>query len=293
MSAAIIDGKKLAAALREKVADAASSLPRPPGLAVILAGEDPASEIYVRNKLKAAREAGFFVQASRFPANISEKEMRQEITRLNQDPSVDGILLQLPLPPHLPRADLIASIAGEKDVDGLTPIQAGLLVQGHEQAVIPCTALGCLLLAQSTGTALRGANALVIGRSELAGRPLALLLLARDCTVTIAHSASRDLPSLARRADLLAVAAGRAEMVRGSWIKPGALVLDIGINRRGDKSLTGDVAFAEAVEVAGAITPVPGGAGPMTIACLLYNAYQLACRSQDRQRTLSALAAAG
>ena len=284
MSARIIDGNAIAAALRETVAGEVARLSREhalvPGLAVVLVGDDPASSIYVRNKVKRTAEAGVRSSDHRLPADVSEFDLLAMIGRLNADPLVHGILVQLPLPPHLNATTAIQAIDPAKDVDGLHPDTVGRLASGMP-TLIPCTPLACIILAKGVHESLAGLEAVVVGRSNIVGRPLAQLLLAENATVTIAHSKTRDLPGVCRRADLLIAAVGRPELVRGSWIKPGATVLDVGINRipgDGDKKrLVGDVAFAEAVEVAGAITPVPGGVGPMTIACVLVNTVRAAC----------------
>jgi methylenetetrahydrofolate dehydrogenase (NADP+)/methenyltetrahydrofolate cyclohydrolase len=284
MSARLIDGKAHAATLRQAVAAAAVSL-KPqnivPGLAAVLVGVDPASEVYVRSKGKASEEAGLASFQHRLQASTSEAELLALVTRLNADPAVDGILVQLPLPKQIDPQRVIDAIDPAKDVDGFHARNVGRLWSGGD-ALVPCTPWGCLLLLRATLGSLVGAEAVVIGRSNIVGKPMAALLLAEHCTVTLAHSRTRDLPSVARRADILVAAIGKAEMVRGSWVKPGAAVIDVGINRvagEGGKSrLVGDVAFAEAAEVAGAITPVPGGVGPMTIACLLRNTVVAACR---------------
>jgi methylenetetrahydrofolate dehydrogenase (NADP+) / methenyltetrahydrofolate cyclohydrolase len=281
----LIDGKAAAAALRQRVAAAAADLAARyatvPSLAAVLVGEDPASEIYVRSKAKATREAGLAGIEHRLPAATSEAELLRLIDTLNADPAVDGILVQLPLPPQIDPQRVIEALDPAKDVDGFHPRNVGRLWSGGE-ALVPCTPWGALLLLRQAMGALAGADAVVIGRSNIVGKPMAALLLAENCSVTLAHSKSRDLPAIARRADILVAAVGRAELVRGTWIKPGAVVIDVGINRlpgEGGKSrLVGDVAFAEAQGIAGAITPVPGGVGPMTIACLLRNTLLAACR---------------
>jgi len=248
----------------------------------VLVGDDPASQIYVRSKGKAAIEAGIASFEHRLPATTSEPELLALLARLNEDPAVDGILVQLPLPRQIAAQRVIAAINPAKDVDGFHAENVGKLWSGGD-ALVPGTPYGCLLLLRATlGSRLAGADAVVIGRSNIVGKPMAALLLAENCTVTLAHSQSRDLPALARRADILVAAVGRAELVRGSWIKPGATVIDVGTTRlpgeAGKSRLVGDVAFAEAQGVAGAITPVPGGVGPMTIACLLRNTLIAACR---------------
>jgi methylenetetrahydrofolate dehydrogenase (NADP+)/methenyltetrahydrofolate cyclohydrolase len=270
MTARILDGKALGARLRAGLAARIATLPFKPGLRVVRVGEDPASGVYVRNKDRAAAEAGFDSATIHLPESTTEADLLAEITRLNADPSVDGILVQLPLPAHIRAEAAIAAVDPRKDVDGFHPLNAGRLAAG-EPGLVPCTPRGVMHLLAEAGVALRGARALVLGRSQIVGRPMAQLLLGADCTVTIAHSRTRDLPAECRRAEILIAAAGRAEMVRGDWIAPGAVVIDVGINRLPDGKLVGDVAYAEAVGHAGAITPVPGGVGPMTIACLLEN----------------------
>jgi methylenetetrahydrofolate dehydrogenase (NADP+)/methenyltetrahydrofolate cyclohydrolase len=276
--AAIIDGKAIAARLCADVAKAVAGLVRDhgltPGLAVVLVGDNAASEVYVRNKGRQTTAAGMASFEIKVPATTSEAELLDIVRALNIREDVDGILVQLPLPPHIDAGRIIEAIDPVKDVDGFHPINAGRLATG-QRALVPCTPLGCVMLAKTVRTDLTGMEAVVIGRSNIVGKPVAQLLLAENCTVTIAHSRSRDLASIARRADLLIAAVGQPEMVRGDWIKPGAIVIDVGINRvpgdGGRHRLVGDVRFAEAREVAGAITPVPGGVGPMTIACLLRN----------------------
>ena len=287
MTAAIIDGKAEAARLRAQVAHYVAGLPYQPGLAVVLVGDDPASAVYVRNKDRAAKEAGLAVQTVRLPATTPETELLAVVARLNADPAVDGILVQLPLPAPL-RADVvIAALDPAKDVDGLTTINAGRLAQGRPimaldshggEVLAPCTPRGVMKLLATIRPSLAGARALVLGRSALVGRPVAAMLTAMDATVTVAHSRTRDLAAECRRADILVAAVGRPEMVRGDWIAPGAVVIDVGINRLADGRLMGDVAYAEAAAVAGAITPVPGGVGPMTIACLIENTVAAAVR---------------
>jgi len=283
--ARLIDGKAHAAALRAGIAEAAAVLKARdgvvPGLAAVLVGDDPASQVYVRSKGKATTEAGLASFEHRLPARASEAELLALVARLNADPSIDGILVQLPLPRQIAPQRVIEAIDPAKDVDGFHPENVGRLWSGG-RALVPCTPYGSLLLLRETLGSLAGAEAVVLGRSTIVGRPMAALLLQENCTVTTAHSQSRDLPTIVRRADILVAAVGRAALVRGSWIKPGATVIDVGINRvpgEGGKSrLVGDVAFAEALGVAGAITPVPGGVGPMTIACLLRNTLIAACR---------------
>jgi methylenetetrahydrofolate dehydrogenase (NADP+)/methenyltetrahydrofolate cyclohydrolase len=270
MTATIIDGRAVAAALRARVAQQVAALPYRPGLAVVLVGDDPASAVYVRNKDRAAAAAGIAAQTIRLPAATGEAELIALVARLNADAEVDGILVQMPLPPQIRSTAVIDAIDPAKDVDGLNPVNAGRLAAGRP-GLVPCTPAGVMKLLAEAGVALAGARALVLGRSVLVGRPMAALLTAADATVTVAHSRTRDLPAECRRAEVLVAAAGRAQMVRGDWIAPGAVVIDVGINRLPDGKLVGDVAFAEALAIAGAITPVPGGVGPMTIACLLEN----------------------
>jgi methylenetetrahydrofolate dehydrogenase (NADP+) / methenyltetrahydrofolate cyclohydrolase len=281
--ASIIDGKAIAAQVRSevaaKVAQRVSRGRSAPGLAVVLVGSDPASEVYVRNKARSTREVGMVSIEHRLPAETSEADLLALIGGLNRRPDVHGILVQLPLPRHIDSVKVIEAIEPAKDVDGFHPINVGRLASGAK-ALAPCTPTGCLILARSVRPDLARLDAVVIGRSNIVGKPMAQLLLGANCTVTIAHSRTRDLPAVARRADVLIAAVGRAEMVRGDWIKPGATVIDVGIQRvpgpGGKERLVGDVAFAEAKAVAGAITPVPGGVGPMTIACLLLNTLQAA-----------------
>ncbi len=287
MSAALIDGKAFATGLRERIAHRVQSLQAKhgltPGLTVVLVGDDPASQVYVRNKGVQTREAGMHSEEIRLPADTSQADLLKIIAGLNADPAVHGILVQLPVPKHIDSDTVINAIDPAKDVDGLHPVNAGKLAMG-EPGLVSCTPLGCLMLLQDRLGDLTGLDAVVVGRSVLVGRPMASLLIQQSCTVTVAHSKTRDLPGVCRRADILVVAVGRPNMVRGGWIKPGATVIDVGINRvaadNGKTKLIGDVAFAEAVEVAGAITPVPGGVGPMTIACLLQNTLIAACRSK-------------
>ncbi|CAG4908746.1 unnamed protein product, partial [Acidocella sp. C78] len=270
VSARIIDGKAVAASLRAEVAARAAALPYTPGLVVVLVGEDPASQVYVRNKERAATAAGIAGETIRLPATTSQAELLAVIDRLNRDAAVDGILVQLPLPAGLDAGAVIRAIDPAKDVDGFHPDNVAALALGAP-FLVPCTPRGVMKLLDAAGIAPRGARAVVLGRSNIVGRPMAALLLAADATVTIAHSRTRDLPAECRRADILVAAVGRAEMVKGDWIAPGATVIDVGINRTAAGGLVGDVAYAEAAAVAGAITPVPGGVGPMTIACLLEN----------------------
>ena len=281
----IIDGKAIAEALRREVAAGVADLKRvrgiAPGLAVVLVGEDPASQVYVRTKSKATTDAGMASFEHRLPAETPEAALLALIAELNGRKDVHGILVQLPLPKHIETRQVIEAIDPAKDIDGFHPINIGRLASGAD-ALAPCTPSGCVILAKSVRPDLAGLEAVVIGRSNIVGKPMAQLLLAENCTVTIAHSRTRDLPGVVRRADLVVAAVGRAEMVRGSWIKPGAIVIDVGIQRvpgpDGKSRLVGDVAFDEAALVAGAITPVPGGVGPMTVACLLKNTLHVASR---------------
>jgi len=278
MAARVIDGKAVAARVRAEVGAGVAEFTErhghPPGLATVLVGEDPGSAIYVGGKQKATAEVGMRGFDHRLAADASREEVGALIERLNADPAVNGILCQLPVPDHLDGAELTGLIDPGKDVDGLTPISAGLLALGRE-GLRPCTPLGVMLLLEEAGAQLEGAEAVVVGRSNLFGKPMAAVLLGANATVTTCHSRTRDLPGVCRRADILIAAVGRDRMVKGDWIKPGATVIDVGINRSED-GLHGDVEFDEAVEVAGAITPVPGGVGPMTIACLLRNTLQAA-----------------
>ena len=281
MSADIIDGKAFAATIRAEVArDAALFREKTgiqPGLAVVLVGNDPASEVYVRNKGIQAKEAGFASLEYKLPADTTQEALLAKVAELNADPQVHGILVQLPLPKHLDADAVMNAITPDKDVDGFHPVNVGRLWTGNPVSV-PCTPLGCSLILRDRLGDLAGKRAIVIGRSNIVGKPMVALLLAANATVTVAHSRSPDLPALCREADIVVAAVGKAQLVKGDWLKPGAIVLDVGINRitEGDKTrLVGDVDFASAVETAGAITPVPGGIGPMTIACLLRNT--LAC----------------
>ena len=277
MTARLIDGKAVAAALRAALATRVAALPFRPGLAVILVGDNPASTVYVRNKDRAAAAAGLSAHTIRLPATTPEAALLAEIARLNADPAIDGILVQLPLPPQIATPRVLAAIDPAKDVDGFHPLNVGALAAG-QPGLVPCTPLGVMRLLAASDVAPRGARAVVLGRSAIVGRPMAALLLAADATVTVAHSRTRDLPGECRRAEILIAAVGQAGLVRGDWIAPGATVIDVGINRGADGKLAGDVDFAAAVEVAGAITPVPGGVGPMTIACLLENTLTAALR---------------
>ncbi|MEA3026649.1 MAG: methylenetetrahydrofolate dehydrogenase / methenyltetrahydrofolate cyclohydrolase [Alphaproteobacteria bacterium] len=284
MSAKVIDGKAIAAALRVKIAAEVKRLATQygvtPGLAVVLAGNDPASESYVGSKAKATVETGMRSFDHRLPDTVSQAELMALVKTLNADPAVHGILVQLPLPKQIDARQVLDAIDPGKDVDGFHPVNAGRLASGLP-ALVPCTPLGCIMLARTAHPSLEGLEAVVIGRSNIVGKPVTQLLLAENATVTITHSKTRDLPAVCRRADLLIAATGRPEMVRRDWIKPGATVIDVGINRvpglNGKSKLVGDVAFAECAQVAGAITPVPGGVGPMTIACLMVNTVRAAC----------------
>ena len=282
MTARIIDGRahaaRLRAAVAERVAAFREATGRAPGLAVVLVGEDPASSVYVRSKNRATAEAGMAGFEHRLPATTSEAELLALVDRLNADARVDGILVQLPLPPQIDADRVIERIDPDKDVDGFHPVNAGRLATGLP-GFVPCTPYGCLLLLRDVLPSLSGLEALVVGRSNIVGKPMAQLLLGESCTVTLAHSRTRDLGEHLAHADIVVAAVGRANMIRGEQLKPGATVIDVGINRA-DAGLVGDVDFASAVEVAGAITPVPGGVGPMTIACLLRNALLSAARRE-------------
>ena len=283
MTAQLIDGKAAAAALRAEVgAEVArfhAATGRAPGLAVVLVGADPASAVYVRSKGKATIEAGMLSFEHKLDSATSEDDLLALVDRLNADPTVDGILVQLPLPPHIDASKDLTRIDPDKDVDGFHPVNAGRLATGLD-GFVPCTPLGCLKLLRATLGDLSGKNAVVIGRSNIVGKPMAMLLLGDSCTVTIAHSRTADLPAVVRQADIVVAAVGRAEMVQGLWLKPGATVIDVGINRT-EAGLVGDVDFASASAVAGAITPVPGGVGPMTIACLIRNTLVSAARAEN------------
>lgn len=280
-----IDGKAFAAGLRARIAEQVATLVRDhgvtPGLAVVLVGEDPASQVYVRNKAAQTAEAGMASYEHKLPVETPEADLLALVAKLNADPAVHGILVQLPLPEHMDANKVIAALDPAKDVDGFHVVNAGRLAVGLE-ALVPCTPLGCVMLLKHHLGALAGLKAVVVGRSNIVGKPAAQLLLREDCTVTIAHSRTRDLPGTCREADILIAAVGRPEMVRGDWIKPGATVIDVGINRiakpDGKTRLVGDVAYDEAQGIAGLITPVPGGVGPMTIACLLQNTLTAARR---------------
>jgi methylenetetrahydrofolate dehydrogenase (NADP+)/methenyltetrahydrofolate cyclohydrolase len=283
MTAIRIDGKAVAEALRATIGEAVASLNVTPGLAVVLVGEDPASQVYVRNKIKACAEAGIDSFHHTLPVETSQADLLELLDRLNADASVHGILVQLPLPGHIDEQTVIERIDPAKDVDGFHPVNVGRLSLGLP-ALEPCTPRGCVILAQSVQPDLSGLHAVIVGRSNIVGKPMAQMLLAENCTVTIAHSRTRDLAAMCRQADILVAAVGRPQMIKGEWIKPGAIVLDVGINRipredgSGKNRLVGDVAYAEAAEVASAITPVPGGVGPMTIAGLLRNTVIAAAR---------------
>jgi methylenetetrahydrofolate dehydrogenase (NADP+)/methenyltetrahydrofolate cyclohydrolase len=290
--ATLIDGKAFAAGLVERVAAASARLEAAhrirPGLAVVIVGEDPASQIYVRNKGETTQRAGMRSDTHRLPDDTDQETLLALIAALNADTGIHGILVQLPLPGHIDASAVLGAIDPDKDVDGFHVVNAGRLAVGLP-GLVPCTPLGCLMLLKHELGDLSGLNAVIVGRSNIVGKPMAQLLLAESCTVTIAHSRTRDLPALCRTADILVAAVGRAEMIRGDWIRPGATVIDVGINRvpsrdpmkaaQGKTRVVGDVAFDEATAVAGRITPVPGGVGPMTIACLLANTYTAACRA--------------
>jgi methylenetetrahydrofolate dehydrogenase (NADP+)/methenyltetrahydrofolate cyclohydrolase len=290
--ATLIDGKAFAAGLVERVTTATTRLIADrgikPGLAVVIVGEDPASQVYVRNKGERTQAAGMRSDTHRLPESTDQETLLALVAALNADSGIHGILVQLPLPAHIDTSAVLGAIDPDKDVDGFHVVNAGRLAVGLP-GLIPCTPLGCLMLLKNALGDLSGLNAVIVGRSNIVGKPMAQLLLAESCTVTIAHSRTRDLPALCRTADILVAAVGRPEMIRGDWIRPGATVIDVGINRlpsrdpvkaaEGKTRLVGDVAFDEAVTVAGRITPVPGGVGPMTIACLLANTYTAACRA--------------
>lgn len=289
MTADVIDGKAFAGKIRAQVAEHVAKLKEAhgitPGLAVVLVGEDPASQVYVRSKGKQTVEAGMNSFETRFDATISEEELLAEVARLNEDPTVHGILVQLPLPDHMNADAVINTIKPEKDVDGFHISNVGLLGTG-QKAMVPCTPLGSLMMLRDRLGDLSGKSAVVVGRSNIVGKPMANLLLKDSCTVTIAHSRTKDIEAVCRQADIVVAAVGRPEMVKGSWIKPGATVIDVGINRidapergEGKSRLVGDCEYASCAEVAGAITPVPGGVGPMTIACLLANTLTACCRA--------------
>jgi methylenetetrahydrofolate dehydrogenase (NADP+)/methenyltetrahydrofolate cyclohydrolase len=285
MTAKIIDGKAFAEKLRSQIKTQVAALKKKhklvPGLAVVLVGEDPASQVYVRNKGVQTKEVGMNSFEFKLPATITQKDLIKKVKELNKDDTVNGILVQLPLPAHIEESAIINAIAPEKDVDGFHILNSGLLATGQD-CIVPCTPLGCLLMLKDTLGNLSGLKAIVIGRSNIVGKPMAQLLLKESCTVTIAHSRTKDLEGECKRADIVVAAVGVESIVRGSWLKKGATVIDVGINRvqasDGKFKLVGDVDFNEAVKVAGAITPVPGGVGPMTIACLLRNTLEVTCR---------------
>ncbi|RTE67422.1 bifunctional methylenetetrahydrofolate dehydrogenase/methenyltetrahydrofolate cyclohydrolase FolD [Amphritea opalescens] len=273
----LIDGKKISAAVVEQLAldtrEFIATSGVTPGLAVVLVGEDPASQVYVRNKVKQATAAGFNSTEHRLSADTTQADLNALVEQLNNDPSVHGILVQLPLPAQLSEPDIIRLIAPHKDVDGFHPLNVGALASGGAD-LIPCTPMGCMIMLEQTLGDLSGKHAVVVGRSNIVGKPMAALLLQANCTVTIVHSRTQDIEAICREADILVAAVGRPEMIKGSWVKPGATVIDVGINaveKEGKRRLVGDVDFSEAVDVAGAISPVPGGVGPMTIACLMKN----------------------
>lgn len=288
MTAKIIDGKAFAKNLRGKIADQVKELKEKheitPGLAVVLVGEDPASEVYVRNKGKQTAEAGMNSFEFKMPESTSQQELLAKIDELNNDERINGILVQLPLPSHIDEHSVINAVLPEKDVDGFHILNTGLMATGQDSAV-PCTPLGCIMLLKDTLGNLSGLDAVVIGRSNIVGKPMAQLLLKESCTVTIAHSRTKNLSDVCRRSDIIVSAVGVEEMVRGDWVKPGATVIDVGINRiqtsDGKSKLVGDVCFSEVAKVAGAVTPVPGGVGPMTIACLLQNTLNAARRQNN------------
>lgn len=285
--AKIIDGKAFSAKVRARVTKQVQELKKynnlTPGLAVVLVGEDPASQVYVRNKVKQTEECGMKSLEYRRDPDISEQELLTLVQSLNENPEVNGILVQLPLPDHISEDKVIAAIAPEKDVDGFHVINTGLLATGSKDAMVPCTPLGCLMMLKDHfEDGLSGKRAVVVGRSNIVGKPMGALLLNESCTVTTVHSRTKDIEEECRRADILVAAVGRPEMIKADWVKPGAVVIDVGINRiekeDGKTKLVGDVDFAGVSEVAAAITPVPGGVGPMTIACLLANTVTAACR---------------
>jgi len=281
MAAHLIDGKAIGAAVRAEIKDRAGEFSArtgiKPNLVTVLVGDDPASRIYVRNKGKACHEAGMLSQQIDLPATLPENDLLAFVAELNADPAVHGILVQLPLPDHINESRVIEAISPDKDVDGFHPVNAGRLLSGGP-CFVPCTPLGIMKMLDHESVSLKGKHAVVVGRSNIVGKPVALLLLARHATVTICHSRTKDLPSVVQSADVVVAAVGRAEMIRGNWLSPGAVVIDVGINRLPDGKLVGDVAFEEAKEVAGKITPVPGGVGPMTITMLLHNTLEAADR---------------
>jgi methylenetetrahydrofolate dehydrogenase (NADP+)/methenyltetrahydrofolate cyclohydrolase len=291
----IIDGKAFAQNLREKISRRTTQLKKEtdiqPGLATVLVGEDPASHVYVRNKNRQTKAVGMASFHHELPAQTSQEDLLALVRELNQDDAVHGILVQLPLPGHIDPVTVINAIDPAKDVDGFHILNVGRLAIG-EPSLVSCTPLGCLMLLKDQLGDLSGKNAVIVGRSNIVGKPMAALLLQQHCTVTIAHSRTRDLAGVCRGADILVAAVGRAEMIQGDWVKPGAVVIDVGINRveiEGKAKLVGDVDFSAAAEHAGAITPVPGGVGPMTIACLLYNTYQAACMQHGMEDRMMAL----
>ncbi|MBB4614381.1 bifunctional methylenetetrahydrofolate dehydrogenase/methenyltetrahydrofolate cyclohydrolase FolD [Novosphingobium taihuense] len=297
MTAAVIDGKAFAATLRARVGDLAAAFEakagRKAGLAVVLVGEDPASQVYVRSKGKSTVEAGMNSFEYKLPADTAEADLLATVDQLNADPAVDGILVQLPLPKHIDEQKVIAAINPDKDVDGFHVTNAGRLAVG-QPGFVPCTPLGCLMLLKDRLGDLSGLDAVVIGRSNIVGKPMAQLLIAESCTVTVAHSRTKDLAQVVKRADIVVAAVGRAEMVKGDWIKPGATVIDVGINRvagaeAGKTKLVGDVDYDSAAAVASAITPVPGGVGPMTIAVLLRNTLVAAYRNEGLELAADAV----
>jgi methylenetetrahydrofolate dehydrogenase (NADP+) / methenyltetrahydrofolate cyclohydrolase len=281
MAAHLIDGKAIGAAVRAEIKDRVEEFSSrtgiKPNLVTVLVGDDAASRIYVRNKGKACHEAGMLSQQVDLPATLPENDLLALVAELNADPAVHGILVQLPLPDHINESRIIEAISPDKDVDGFHPVNAGRLLSGGP-CFVPCTPLGIMKMLEHESVSLKGKHAVVVGRSNIVGKPVALLLLARHATVTICHSRTKDLPSVVRSADVVVAAVGKAEMIRGDWLSPGAVVIDVGINRLPDGKLVGDVAFEEAKEVAGKITPVPGGVGPMTITMLLHNTLEAADR---------------
>jgi len=281
MAAHLIDGKAIGAAVRAEIKDRVEEFSVrtgiKPNLVTVLVGDDPASRIYVRNKGKACHEAGMLSQQIDLPATLPENDLLALVAELNADPAVHGILVQLPLPDHINESRVIEAISPDKDVDGFHPVNAGRLLSGGP-CFVPCTPLGIMKMLDHESVSLKGKHAVVVGRSNIVGKPVALLLLARHATVTICHSRTKDLPAVVRSADVVVAAVGKAEMIRGDWLSPGAVVIDVGINRLPDGKLVGDVAFEEAKEVAGKITPVPGGVGPMTITMLLHNTLEAADR---------------
>lgn len=291
MTAKIIDGKAFAENLRKEIATKVEELKKKygftPGLAVIIVGEDPASQVYVRNKGKQTVEAGMNSYEFKLSSSVSQAELIAKVNELNLDKNVHGILVQLPLPKSIDERAIINAIAPEKDVDGFHVINVGKLSTGQEDGMVPCTPSGCMMLIKDTIPNIAGKHAIVIGRSNIVGKPMAQLLLRENCTVTMAHSRTQDLEAECRRADIVVSAVGVEEMVRGEWIKPGAVVIDVGINRvqtsDGNYKLTGDICFGEVFKIAGAVTPVPGGVGPMTIACLLNNTLKAACQQNNVQ----------